>query len=203
MLWTIFKQRSLLGEYKKGWTTKGTLLNIRRGDLNFTTSSREIWGVHAKSDPLHTYFNQLIQEEGLVDVEPVKLLPTWRNDRRGQDHIAKRLDRFLISEDLALLGLKYNTCLCQQKISDHVTVVLHMEIEQGKVKYPFKFNSIWLQDLELVNFVRNHWIGILGAEVLNPMDTLTKRLKLLKGLVIKWERKKKMEAKGELIKLEQ
>jgi hypothetical protein len=84
-----------------------------------------------------------------------------------------------------------------------VPVILHLESEQEKVKYPFKFNSIWLQDPELVNFVRNHWNGILGTEVLNPMDSLTKKLKILKGLVIKWERKKKIAARGELIKIEE
>jgi hypothetical protein len=40
-----------------------------------------------------------------VDVEPLKMLPTWRNGRGGQNYIAKRLDHFLISEDVALSGL--------------------------------------------------------------------------------------------------
>jgi hypothetical protein len=55
-----------------------------------------VWGAHAREDPLHPYFSQLIQDEGLVDVEPLKLLPTWRNGRGGHDYIAKRLDRFFL-----------------------------------------------------------------------------------------------------------
>jgi hypothetical protein len=59
-----------------------------------------------------------------------------------------------------------------------------------------------LDDPELVNFVRTNWDGLLGTKVLNPMDSLVKKLKLLKSLVTKWERKKKSEAREELIKLE-
>jgi hypothetical protein len=51
--------------------------------------------------------------------------------------------------------------------------------------------------------VRNHWNGFLGIEILNPMDSLKKRLRILKGLVIKWERKKKLIARGELLKIEE
>jgi len=46
------------------------------GDLNFTTSNREVWGMHARSSPLQSYFRQMIQDARLVDVEPVKILPT-------------------------------------------------------------------------------------------------------------------------------
>jgi hypothetical protein len=49
---------------------------ILRGNLNFTTSNIEVWGSHAKDDPLQLYFIHSIQVEGLVDVEPIKLLPT-------------------------------------------------------------------------------------------------------------------------------
>jgi hypothetical protein len=37
-----------------------------------------------------------------VDVESLKVLPTWRNGRSGQNYIAKRLDQFFISEDLVM-----------------------------------------------------------------------------------------------------
>jgi hypothetical protein len=172
------------------------------GDLNFTTSNREMWGAHARVDPLQLYFSQLIQVEGLVDVEPLKLLPTWRNGRGGQDYIAKRLDHFFISEDLALSGIRYRTWVCNSNISDHMPVILHLEQEIGKVCYPFKFNSVWLEEPEFVNLVRENWNGLLGNEILNPMDALVKKLKLLKSLVINWERKKKLEAKEELVKIE-
>jgi hypothetical protein len=97
------------------------------GDLNFTTSFKEVWGDHARVDPLQTYFSKLIQEEGLVDVEPLKLLPTWRNGRRGQKFIAKRLEHFLISEDLASTGFRYRSVICNVNIFDHLSIILQLE----------------------------------------------------------------------------
>jgi hypothetical protein len=74
---------------------------ILGGDLNFTTLIREVWGELAKADPLQIYFSQMIQDEGLVDVELAKLLPSSRNGRCGKDYIDKRLDMFLLDERLA------------------------------------------------------------------------------------------------------
>jgi len=50
--------------------------------------------------------------------------------------------------------------------------------------------------------VRSNWIGLLGTKILNPMDSLVKNIKILKTLVINWERKKKREAKDELVNIE-
>jgi hypothetical protein len=88
---------------------------IMGGDLNFTVSSREVWGDAARVDPLQHFFSQLIQAGGLVDVEPVKILPTWRNGRKGLDHIAKRLDRFLISEKLVSSGIRYRSWITTKR----------------------------------------------------------------------------------------
>jgi endonuclease/exonuclease/phosphatase family metal-dependent hydrolase len=104
---------------------------ILGGDLNFTTSSREVWGDCVRADPLQIYFSQMIQEGGLVDVEPTKLLPTWRNGRCGKDYIAKRLDRFLLDERLVSVGLRYRSWVCNYKISDHMPVILHLEQDKG------------------------------------------------------------------------
>jgi hypothetical protein len=138
----------------------------------------------------------------MVDAASVKLLPTWRNGRRGRDYIAKRLDRFLIDEKLVDSGMNYRSWVCNVKISDHMPVILHLEAVKDQVKYPFKFNLVWLDDPEFVALVRSNWNGLLGTEVLNPMDSLVKKIKLLKMLVIVWERKKKVADKAELVQLE-
>jgi hypothetical protein len=151
--WETIKREGLLKEHSL----------ILGGDLNFTTSSREVWGAHARSDSLQPYFRQLVQEEGLVDVTPIQILPTRRNGIGGQDYIAKRLDRFCILEDLALSRMRYRTWVCNLKVSDHLPVILHLESDNEKIFYPFKFKSIWLEDPELVNFVRTNWDGILGT----------------------------------------
>jgi hypothetical protein len=53
------------------------------GDLNFTTSSGEIWGASATQDPLAKFFNSLFLMHSLVDFPPDVLTPTWRNGQSG------------------------------------------------------------------------------------------------------------------------
>ena len=70
------------------------------GDLNFSLGQTEIWGPHAQADPQAGFFLQKLVEKNLLDVEPIKLKPTWRNNRGGEARVAKRMDRFLVAEQL-------------------------------------------------------------------------------------------------------
>jgi hypothetical protein len=67
------------------------------GDLNFSIGAVESWGQRAQDDSLSDFFVHKLGEAGLIDIAPIRLGPTWRNKRLGEDHIAKRLDHFLIS----------------------------------------------------------------------------------------------------------
>jgi hypothetical protein len=44
------------------------------------------------------YFIRNLEEEGMLDIEPTKITPTWRNKRTWKDKIAKRIILFLILE---------------------------------------------------------------------------------------------------------
>ena len=57
---------------------------ILGGDLNFTMGQSEVWGPHAQTDLLTGYFTQKSKESLLLDIEPIKLKPTWRNNRCGE-----------------------------------------------------------------------------------------------------------------------
>jgi hypothetical protein len=78
-------------------------------------------------------------------------------------------------------------------------VILHMELGSDTVIYPFKFNAVWLEDPNFVSLVRTNWAVNFGSKVLNPMDSMVKKLKRLKILVVVWERKKKVKGKKELL----
>ena len=86
--WKVIQSRGLLSE-------KGLIIG---GDLNFTLSASETWG-SARLDPEADFFFDLISGEGLQDVEPTILSPTWHNGRRGEACIGKFLDRFLVDSD--------------------------------------------------------------------------------------------------------
>jgi hypothetical protein len=70
------------------------------GDLNLTLSLGEVWGIHPRQEPLEEFFIHFFERHKLVDVEGAKLVPTWRNFRRNDEAISKRIDQFLISESL-------------------------------------------------------------------------------------------------------
>ena len=65
-------------------------------DLNFTISSSKFWGTLARSDPLASYFTQLIANNNLVDLSLNSPGTTWRNGRKGDAGISKRLAFFII-----------------------------------------------------------------------------------------------------------
>ena len=49
-------------------------------DLNFTLGASNIWGPKDSLDSLSNYFIQNFEENDLVDIEPAKLNPSWRNN---------------------------------------------------------------------------------------------------------------------------
>jgi len=42
------------------------------------------------------FFRHNIEDDHLEDVEPIKLIPTWRNNKSGEARISKRLYKFLV-----------------------------------------------------------------------------------------------------------
>ena len=64
------------------------------------TLRRELWWINSIFDGLGNFFKCHFQVVGCVDVEPVKLLPTWVNNIASVDVFAKRLEIFLVHEDI-------------------------------------------------------------------------------------------------------
>jgi hypothetical protein len=69
---------------------------ILGGDLNFSTGAVESWGIRSQMDSPSDFFVHKLDEEGLIDIAPIRLGPSWINKRLGDDYITKRLDHFLI-----------------------------------------------------------------------------------------------------------
>jgi hypothetical protein len=120
-------------------TLKSSNVNIGE-DLNFTLSLREVWGRHYKRGPLEGFFAHWIENHHLVDLEPPKMSQTWRNRRKGDDLVSKRLDRFLLAECFL-----ENTYICKSSVMvggilDHMLILLNIRKIGFKPPSPFKFN---------------------------------------------------------------
>jgi hypothetical protein len=63
--------------------------------------------VHPRADKQSNFFLSFLENSRLVDIEPVKLSPTWRNFRTGDEEVAKILDHFLVSEASLNLGSNF------------------------------------------------------------------------------------------------
>jgi len=128
------------------------------GDLNFSLGRAEAWGPSAREDPLTDFFHQILSDHNLIDPSPINLKPTWRNRRIGEDRIAKRLDRFLISEGLIRRVPLLRHWVEEVGNSDHFPILLDLSFPPPKPHAPFKFNSSWLQEPSFNNLFKSSWI---------------------------------------------
>ena len=71
-------------------------------DLNFTLSRSYIWVENAPIDNFSIFLINRTKEGNMVEIEPIKLKPTWSNNRGGIRGIPKHIDRFVMHESLLL-----------------------------------------------------------------------------------------------------
>ena len=160
--------------------TTGGLLSlpnlILAGDLNFTLNASEIWGSKLQLDPLGPFFSELFSDHHLVDVAPTGVGPTWRNGRMGEEGISKRLDRFLLSDQLVNSLPRFRVWTHRCGISDHFPVILDWQDHRTDCAFPFKFNQSWLSNEEFKKMIRAEWPLILSDNPMDPMYDLSYKL---------------------------
>ena len=145
---------------------------ILGGDLNLTLSEKENWVSLARHDGLGFFFVALFESKELIDLQPLKLTPTWRNNRSGEQAISKRLDRFLLSENLLSGSLIVKTWVEVGSLSHHLPVLLRIQSPESKSVAPFKFNPAWLMEEDYRKLVGETW----NLLVVNPNVTFMKQL---------------------------
>ena len=122
---------------------------ILGGDMNLTLSEKENWGSLAHHDGLGSFFVALFESKELVDLQPLKLTPTRRNNRSGEQAISKRLDRFFLSGYLIV-----KTWVEVEGLSNHLLFLLQIQIPETKPAAPFKFNPAWLMEEDYRKLIR-------------------------------------------------
>jgi hypothetical protein len=175
---------------------------IIAGDLNLTTSPREIWGVKAISDPLMSFFKHIFFKNSLIDLEPAELLPTWRNGRQGAASISKRLDRFLISAEVLSSSRTYRAWVNLPYISDHAAICL--QIGQGRfgARQTFIFNPLWLKEDSFNSLVRSTWADNTRSLPGDPQGNLVNKLTNLKQLSTIWLKEKRKTEQADISRIE-
>ena len=99
------------------------------------------------------FFSQMFEQKGLVDLAPLKIMPTWRNKRSGEQAVSKRLDRFLVLEHLIGSNLILKASIETGGNSYHCPIILTIHIHEEKPPAPFKFKPQWLEEEEYCNII--------------------------------------------------
>lgn len=75
----------------------------------------------------------------------------------GESGLARRLDQFLVREEVMDMGHNIRKWVGTGGLLDHLPI--YMEIGRGrdKPKGPFKFSSIWLKDASYISMVTEFW----------------------------------------------
>ena len=157
----------------------------------------EVLGAGKSDDPISDYFKTKIEEMKLVDIVPNVLCQTCLNGRCGEEGLVKILDRFFLAEDLCENFGKFRSWSHSLGISDHKVVLLQIEFDKSLVKYPFKFNPIWLEDHLLCDFVKEQWKNLSQVPYSYVMFSLIDKLNKLREEVHDWERLKNEETAKE------
>ena len=75
----------------------------------------------------------------------------------GEDGISKRLDHFLLSDQLIISLPRHRAWAHRCGISDHFPVLLEWMDHQKSSAYPFNFNQSRLGNEDFVHMIRTEW----------------------------------------------
>jgi len=76
--------------------------------------------------------------------------------RIGEGRVAKRIDRFLIYEPVAMLPFQFRQWIGSGGESDHSPIWIELEGTPDKPATPFKFNSSWINDESFQQLIRTN-----------------------------------------------
>jgi hypothetical protein len=137
-----------------------------------------------------------------MDLDPILLKPTWKNNRVGAEGVAKRLDHFLIIDSLLDKQLTIKQWIGFGGISDHYPIFLEYRQGTKKPANPFKFNKTWLEDDSFLGLVKENWIPFQQDRPQSTAFQFAENLKKIKEVVKPWASQKRKNEDKELKEIE-
>ena len=108
------------------------------------TNLREKHVGHMHVEAERLMFKDFILHNHLTDVPTTNGIHTWKNCRSGSQHIASKLDHFLISDTIIHATGGIFSAILRATGSDHWPIQLQWErLGRGLCK-PFQFEQFWL-----------------------------------------------------------
>jgi hypothetical protein len=86
-----------------------------------------------------------------VDIDPINGKFTLTNNKEGPSHIAVRLDRFLVHNNLLIQYYSFKYLILPSINSDHKIISLHFHNFLDYDPLPFWYNPLWVNNQEEVD----------------------------------------------------
>lgn len=158
---------------------------IAGGDYNMTTSTEEKRGGRNRANNEGNLLKTFIQNNWLMDIQTGNGIFTWSNKREGEQQIASRLDRFLISDNAVHLGGEFTASILPVSGSDHWPIELQWNRPGNTSKRPFHFEEFWFTHPDFERLVRSTWLHFNPSEG-TRMARFQQKLKHLKDVIKRW-----------------
>ncbi|XP_059066356.1 uncharacterized protein LOC131857673 [Cryptomeria japonica] len=156
------------------------------GDFNAITKVEDKRGGSIKLPLAAVDFNHWINRNSLMEIQMTENAFTWNNRRIGLCNIAEKLDRFFIHGGLSEFNHTMEAEPLPLSGSDHFPLQLNILSDHSPRKCPFKFESMWFRDDNIINLIEKWWSGsvFLGSK----MFIMANKLKLIKRKLLEWNR---------------
>ena len=120
-----------------------------------------------------------------------------------EDGISKRLDRFLLSDQLVSSLPRFRVWAHRCGISDHFLVLLDWLDQQSTCAYPFKFNQSWLANEEFTKMISAEWPLTHSDNSMDTMFEFSYKLSVLKDKVKSWTKAEARKMQDKSVFLEE
>ncbi|GLJ40989.1 hypothetical protein SUGI_0848590 [Cryptomeria japonica] len=156
------------------------------GDFNVITKVEDKRGGSFKPPPAAIDFNNWINRNSLLEIQTTKNAFTWNNRRIGFCNIAEKLDRFFIHGGLSELNYTIEAKPLPLSGFDHFPLQLNILTDHSPRNCPFKFESMWFRDDNIINLIEHWWNGSVFSGL--KMFIVANKLKLIKRKLLEWNR---------------
>jgi hypothetical protein len=200
----VFAQRSQIEDQRSQMENmQGCLDQMENNYKHPNTPDNTQEGPRARPDPLSDFFTNLMVVNKLIDVDPVKLRPSWRNMRVGEDRIAKRIDRFLV---LNLLWMVLFNFVNGWEVGENlITSPFFWKLLEVLKNHPVLSNSILNGSKKRVSSTWSKKTWRPFDRESNESDSMQfhQNLKVVKKFTIEWDANKRKRDEQEILESEQ
>lgn len=123
------------------------------------------------------------QRLDLLDLNPIRGIYTWSNNRVGTDHISTQLDIFMVQSSIMMNKKIIITKILRKLASDHKPIQLLLEDEEDLEPIPFRFSPLWTEKEGYIETVKAAWDKTFTG---SPSYVWEKKLKATKQALKNW-----------------